>query len=93
MSPVHASQSWLAEDSELKELDKVDTKPISNIESENKPSDDGEGIIKEVDHDDHDQPLLIGAYGRHRGTSDNTRSQPSEQDRFEHFVLTPHFYF
>ena len=39
MSPVHASQSWLAEDSELKELDKVDTKPISNIEYETKPSD------------------------------------------------------
>ena len=39
MSPVHASQSWLVKKPELKELDKVDTKPISNIESETKPSD------------------------------------------------------
>ena len=42
MSSVHA---WPKEEPELEELDKVDTKPILDIESNSKPASDGESDV------------------------------------------------
>ena len=51
---------------------------------------DDKGVREEADHHNQNQPLLVSANGQHRGTVHHTGTQPLEQNRPEHLMLTPH---